>query len=87
MSEAFNKAAEEVKNLVNKPTDEEMLKVYSLYKQVTVGDCNTACPGFMDFKGKAKWNAWNGIKGKSKEDAETEYIALVEGLKTTYGTK
>ncbi|KAG8509579.1 Acyl-CoA-binding protein [Galemys pyrenaicus] len=59
----FDKAAEEVKNLKTKPTDEEMLFIYSHYKQATVGDVNTERPGMMDFKGKAKWDAWNGLKG------------------------
>lgn len=87
MSEAFNTAAEEVKTLAGNPTDEEKLKVYSLYKQATVGDCNTTRPGMLDFTGKAKWDAWDARKGTSKEDAEAEYITTVEELKTKYGTK
>ena len=62
-----------------------MLEVYALFKQASVGDCNTERPGMMDFKGKAKWDAWNGKKGMSKEDAEAKYIALVEELKGKYG--
>jgi len=84
MSDAFNTAATEVKNLSKKPTDDEMLTTYALYKQVTVGDCNTAKPGMLDFTGKAKWEAWNKEKGKSKEDAEAQYIKHVEELKGKY---
>ncbi|XP_075256800.1 acyl-CoA-binding protein-like [Convolutriloba macropyga] len=84
MSEAFNKAAEEVKNLTSKPTDQELLALYGLFKQATVGDVNTSRPGMLDLKGKAKWDAWNALKGKSKEDAETEYIAKVEEMKGKY---
>ncbi|XP_032823207.1 acyl-CoA-binding protein isoform X2 [Petromyzon marinus] len=62
-----------------------MLEVYALFKQVTVGDNTTDSPGMLDFKGKAKWNAWNSKKGKSKEDAIAAYIALVEELKVKYG--
>lgn len=87
MSEAFNTAAEEVKNLAASPNNEELLKLYSLYKQATVGDCNTPAPGMLDFKGKSKWNAWNGLKGKAKEDAEKEYVAFVGELKNTYKMK
>lgn len=83
--EAFNKAAEDVKNIKAKPADNEMLEVYALFKQASIGDCNTERPGMMDFKGKAKWDAWNGKKGMSKEDAEAKYIALVEELKGKYG--
>nr|KAG5700616.1 hypothetical protein BaRGS_015446 [Batillaria attramentaria] len=60
---AFNKAAEEVKNLKTKPSDQEMLDVYSLFKQATVGDVNTSRPGLLDLKGKAKWDAWESRKG------------------------
>lgn len=87
MSAAFTTAAEEVKTLASSPSDEEKLKVYSLFKQATVGDCNTARPGMLDFTGKAKWDAWDARKGMSKEDAEAEYITTVEEMKTKYGTK
>ncbi|EDO49351.1 predicted protein, partial [Nematostella vectensis] len=60
----FQKAATEVKNLKEKPDDTEMLEVYALYKQATVGDINTARPGMLDFTGKAKWDAWEKKKGK-----------------------
>ncbi|XP_059355552.1 acyl-CoA-binding protein-like isoform X2 [Carassius carassius] len=86
MSEAeFQKAAEEVKQLKTKPTDAEMLEIYSLYKQGTVGDVNTARPGMLDFTGKAKWDAWEAKKGMSKDDAMKAYIAKVEELKGKYG--
>jgi len=81
----FDAAANEVKQLKSKPADEEMLRVYSLFKQGTVGDVNTARPGMLDFTGKAKWDAWEKQKGKSQEDAMIEYIALVEELKGKYG--
>ncbi|KAJ6665452.1 hypothetical protein lerEdw1_003293 [Lerista edwardsae] len=81
----FDKAAEEVKKLKTQPTDQEMLDIYSHFKQATVGDINTERPGMLDFKGKAKWDAWNGLKGMSKEDAMKHYIAKVEELKGKYG--
>ena len=51
--------------------------MYSLFKQATVGDCNTERPGMFDPKGKAKWDAWDGRKGMSKEDAEKAYAELI----------
>lgn len=88
MSEAeFQKAAGDVKQLSQKPADEEMLKIYSLFKQATVGDCNTARPGMLDFTGKAKWDAWDGRKGMSQDGARTEYITLVKELQGKYGMK
>ncbi|KAG8432187.1 hypothetical protein GDO86_016721 [Hymenochirus boettgeri] len=81
----FEKAAEEVKKLKSTPSDQEMLETYSLYKQATVGDVNTDRPGMLDFKGKAKWDAWEKKKGMSKEDAMSSYVKLVEELKEKYG--
>lgn len=80
MSDAFNKAAEDVKKLKTKPNDQDLLELYAYYKQVTVGDCNTTRPGMIDFKGKAKWDAWDGKRGTSKEDAEAAYIAKANDL-------
>lgn len=84
MSDEFNKAAEDVKKITKRPADDEMLKTYSLYKQVTIGDCNTSRPGMLDFQGKAKWDAWNARKGTSKADAEAAYIAHVKDLEQKY---
>lgn len=86
MSEAFEKAAASIKELTARPTDDELLQLYGYFKQVTVGDCNTVRPGMLDFKGKAKWDNWNSRKGMSKEDAEREYIALADALKSKYPT-
>lgn len=58
--------------------------MYGLYKQATVGDNNTEKPGIMDFKGKAKWQAWKDVEGTSQEEAETQYIALVDELTAKY---
>lgn len=67
------------------PSDNDLLELYGLYKQALVGDCNTDKPGFLDFKGKAKWEAWNGRKGTSSEQAKELYIAKVNGLVDTVG--
>jgi len=84
LEEQFNQAAENVKNLTKRPEDEELLELYALYKQATVGDNNTAKPGMLDLKGRAKWEAWNGKKGQSKEAAMQAYITLVETLQSKY---
>lgn len=67
-----------------RPNNDELLKLYGLYKQATVGDNNTEKPGIMDFKGKAKWQAWKDVEGTSQEEAETQYIALVDELTAKY---
>merc|ERR1712035_181726 len=83
-SAEFTAAAEEVKKLSKEPSNDEKLQVYSLYKQCTVGDCNTEKPGMLDMKGKAKWEAWNKLKGMSQDEADAAYIKLVADLKTKY---
>ncbi|RVE75321.1 hypothetical protein OJAV_G00015950 [Oryzias javanicus] len=85
MSEAFEKAVEEVKVLKAKPDQSEMTELYGLYKQVTKGDNDTDRPGFFDFVGKTKWDAWSSKKGLSKEQAMAKYVDLVEKLKVKYG--
>jgi acyl-CoA-binding protein len=57
-----------------------MLKMYGLYKQATVGDNAEKKPGFGDMIGRAKWDAWNGFKGTSGDDARRQYIDLVQSL-------
>ncbi|CAH0390230.1 unnamed protein product [Bemisia tabaci] len=87
LDEQFNKAVEDVKNLVKTPADDELLEIYALYKQGTVGDVNTDRPGMFDLKGKAKWDAWNGKKGTSSEAAKQSYVATVQKLIEKYGLK
>ncbi|NWS44296.1 ACBP protein, partial [Probosciger aterrimus] len=81
----FNAAAEDVKKLKTRPTDEELKELYGLYKQATVGDINIECPGMLDLKAKAKWEAWNLKKGLSKEDAMKAYISKVKEMAEKYG--
>ncbi|XP_064456143.1 acyl-CoA-binding domain-containing protein 7-like isoform X2 [Ornithodoros turicata] len=85
VDEDFEKAAEEVKNLKARPTDEELLELYGLFKQATVGDCNTSQPGMFDPKGRAKWHAWNGRKGMSQSAAKETYVAEAKKLLEKYG--
>ncbi|XP_042879858.1 acyl-CoA-binding protein-like [Penaeus japonicus] len=87
LEEKFNKAAEQVKNLKQQPTDDELKEIYSLFKQATVGDINTERPGMLDFKGKAKWDAWSSKKGMAKDAAMEAYVAKAEQLISTYGLK
>ncbi len=77
----FDTAAEEAKKLPKKPDNNTLLKLYSLFKQATVGDVSGSRPGGFDLEGKLKYDAWAKQKGKSKEAAMQEYIALVESLK------
>jgi acyl-CoA-binding protein len=80
LEKEFNRAAEDVKTLKEKPGDDVMLELYALYKQVTVGDVTGDRPGPFDFVGRAKYDAWARQKGTSRQKAMQEYIALVKGL-------
>lgn len=83
LKEQFEQAAAESKNLSEKPSNETLLQLYSLYKQGSIGDVNTEPPSNpFDFVSKAKYEAWAGLKGKSNADAMTEYVGLINKLKT-----
>ncbi|HEX2628007.1 MAG TPA: acyl-CoA-binding protein [Chitinophagaceae bacterium] len=82
LKEQFEKAVADSRALPERPNNETLLQIYSLYKQSTEGDVNTDPPSNpFDFVAKAKHQAWESLKGKSKEDAMKEYIALVNKLK------
>ena len=59
----FEAAATRAKAFTSKPSNDDLLKLYSLYKQATVGDNETEKPGFFDFKASAKWTKWAELKG------------------------
>lgn len=80
----FLNAVNDVKKLSKKPTDEELLKLYGLYKQSLFGDNNTQKPFFFDFKNNSKWNAWEKNRGKSRLKCKKEYFILVNELKNKY---
>jgi acyl-CoA-binding protein len=77
----FQAASAEVQKLPRKPDNDTLLKLYALYKQATAGDVSGKRPGFTDFVGRAKFDAWAKIKGMSVDDAMQAYIDLVEKLK------
>ncbi|XP_055535806.1 acyl-CoA-binding protein homolog [Wyeomyia smithii] len=84
LDQKFNEAAEKVKTFTKRPSDQELLVLYALFKQATVGDNTTDKPGMLDLKGKAKWQAWLDKKGTPQDTAKEEYIKLVEELTAKY---
>lgn len=76
----FEAAQADSKNLSERPDNSTLLKIYALYKQASVGDNAEKKPGFSDMVGRAKWEAWNNLKGTSSEDAMQQYIDLIESL-------
>ena len=81
LRKTFEQAVADSKNLPEKPDNATLLQIYSLYKQATSGDVEGKRPGFTDMVGRAKWDAWNTLKGKSADEAMQEYVDLIEGLK------
>ena len=77
LEEKFQKAQLDVKKLPSQPND-VLLTMYALFKQATLGDATGKKPGMFDIVAKAKFEAWEGKKGLSKDAAMQEYIALVE---------
>ena len=76
----FETAVANSKKLSERPDNATLLKIYGLYKQATAGDNTEKKPGFSDMVGRAKWDAWNSVKGASSDDAMQQYIDLIESL-------
>jgi acyl-CoA-binding protein len=81
----FADAQARIKKLARTPSNDELLELYSLYKQGSVGDVQGSRPGMLDFKGRAKYDAWAHRKGTTKEAAMGAYVALVGKLAAKYG--
>jgi diazepam-binding inhibitor (GABA receptor modulator, acyl-CoA-binding protein) len=82
LQKQFEDAVANSKTLSEKPSNEVLLQLYSLYKQATSGDVNTEPPSNpFDFVNKAKHDAWTRLKGKTKEAAMKEYVDLINKLK------
>lgn len=84
LQQQFENAVARSKELPQRPSNEELLELYGLFKQATEGDVTGERPGGFDFKAIAKHDAWESQKGKSKEQAMQEYIAFVEKLYQQY---
>jgi len=77
----FDQAVADSKKLSERPDNSTLLKIYGLYKQATEGDVSQPKPGFSDLVGRAKWDAWNALKGRTREDAMQAYVDLIESLR------
>ena len=77
----FEASAEDVKTLKERPDNDTLLKLYALYKQGSDGDVSGPKPGFFDFVGTAKYEAWAKLKGTKPEEAQQKYIDLVKKLR------
>jgi len=77
----FDQAVADSKNLPERPDNMTLLKIYALFKQASTGDVDGKRPGFTDMVGRAKYDAWDALKGTSRDDAMQQYVDLINGLK------
>lgn len=84
LQQKFESAVARSKELTQRPSNTELLDLYALYKQASEGDVTGDRPGGFDFKAIAKFDAWEALKGKSKDQAMQEYIALMDKLYQQY---
>jgi len=85
LKDQFAEAKGRVEKMTSRPSNEELLALYGLYKQATEGDVAGTRPGMLDLKGRAKYDAWARRKGTSKEDAMKGYVALAKKLEAAHG--
>ena len=81
LKQAFEQAAKDVQTLSERPDNDTLLRLYALYKQGSEGDVSGEKPGFFDFVGTAKYEAWGKLKGTTQDAAQQQYIDLVKKLK------
>ena len=80
LNATFEAAVAQSKNLSERPDNATLLKIYALYKQATAGDNTEKKPGFSDIVGRAKWEAWDKLKGTAADAAKQQYIDLIAAL-------
>ena len=81
LQEQFDQAVIDSKNLPERPDNMTLLKMYALFKQASSGDAQGERPAMTDFVGRAKWDAWDALKGTAKEAAMQQYVDLIGELK------
>jgi diazepam-binding inhibitor (GABA receptor modulating acyl-CoA-binding protein) len=80
VTEEFEQAQIDVKQLTKRPGNDVLLKLYALYKQGTNGDAGDGRPGMFDLVGRAKFDAWKGLAGTAEQDAQRQYVEMVHKL-------
>ena len=76
----FEQATRDIQALPDRPDNDTLLRLYALYKQGSEGDVSGDKPGFFDFVGTAKYEAWAKLKGTAADDAKRLYVDLVQKL-------
>ncbi|HVI57616.1 MAG TPA: acyl-CoA-binding protein [Luteimonas sp.] len=76
----FEQAKQDVQGLSERPDNDTLLRLYALFKQGAEGDVKGDKPGFFDFVGTAKYEAWAKLKGTAQDEAKQKYVDLVKKL-------
>ncbi|GGM06536.1 acyl-CoA-binding protein [Dactylosporangium sucinum] len=82
LTDDFEQAQTDAKSLPARPSNDVLLRLYALYKQGTQGDATGSRPGLFDPVGRAKYDAWKSVAGTSQEDAQRDYVTLVNSLRS-----
>ena len=80
LNAAFEQAQKDVKTLTERPSIENLLALYALFKQASEGDVSGKRPGMLDMVGRAKYDAWAGLSGTSSDDAKQQYVDKVKEM-------
>jgi acyl-CoA-binding protein len=80
LQKSFEQATKDIKSLAERPDNDTLLRLYALFKQGAEGDVSGDKPGFFDFVGTAKYEAWAKLKGTAQDDAKKKYVDLVKKL-------
>jgi acyl-CoA-binding protein len=80
LQQRFEQAKQDVQGLSERPDNDTLLRLYALYKQGSEGDVSGEKPGFFDFVGTAKYEAWAKLKGMPQDEARKKYVDLVKKL-------
>ncbi|MFG2040112.1 acyl-CoA-binding protein [Dactylosporangium sp. NPDC048998] len=81
VTEEFEQAQIDVKQLDRRPGNDVLLQLYALYKQGTNGDVSGGRPGVFDLVGRSKYDAWKALAGTAQTDAQQRYVDLVRQLR------
>ena len=81
LAQGFHQAQQDVHSLAERPDNHTLLRLYALYKQGSEGDVSGPKPGFFDFIGTAKHEAWSKLAGRTQDEAQQQYVDLVAKLR------
>lgn len=80
IKETFQEAANRVREITSKLTEDQLLLFYGYYKQAVDGPCNRPKPSWYQMAEKQKWQAWSSLDDMGAEEAMRKYIDLLGSI-------